>query len=246
MLSNREIKWIQSLKNKKYRLKHRAYVAEGPRLVNDLIINGQKALKIAALPGVEVVGNHDESVLAEVDESMLKKISGQVQPGGVLGVFEMPADKTDGLVKHPAGQWGIALEFIQDPGNLGTVIRTLAWLGVEHLYCSSDSVDVYNPKVVQASMGAIARLGVHYVDLVHFLEEQDVPLYAADMQGEPIDKGSREPGIIVFGNEGNGLSEDVRRICGKTMTIPKLGSGESLNVAASVAIAAAWFQLHRA
>jgi TrmH family RNA methyltransferase len=242
MLSNREIKWINSLKNKKYRLKHRAYIAEGPRLVNDLIYNGEKALKILRTAGVEVAGQHEQDVVVEVTDAELKKVSGMVRPNGVLGIFELPEDRTP--IDHPEGEWGFALDFIQDPGNLGTIMRTLSWFGVDYLYCSSDSVDAYNPKVVQASMGGIARIKVYYVDLGEFLDRQCVPVYAAEMDGLPITGTDLEPGIIVLGNEGAGISKAVRAACNTPIGIPKTGAGESLNVAVTAAIFAAWFKLH--
>jgi TrmH family RNA methyltransferase len=243
MLSNREIKWINSLKNKKYRLKERAYLAEGPRLVSELLYNGQTALKIFTT-GPDLVASYPADVIVPITPADLKKISMLVQPQGVLAVFQMDPDEDPSLDLHPNGQWAMALDFIQDPGNLGTILRTLSWFGFANLYCSSDSVDLYNPKVVQASMGAIGHPKVHYVDLPEFLSRQTVPVYAAAMEGEPINRMVLEPGILVLGNEGGGLSQAVRQACSRWVSIPKLGRGESLNVAVSAAIMAAWATLH--
>ena len=244
MLSNRDIKWINSLKNRKYRLKHKAYIAEGPRLINELILNGQTPLKIFRTVDVHVEREYDERVMSTISLHELKKISTLVQPNGVLAVFELPDTKVSDIEQaHPKGEWGFALDFLQDPGNLGTIIRTLAWLGIEHLYCSHDSVDVFNPKVIQASMGGIGRLLPRYVDLADYLRKQEVPIYAADMNGDTIGAVVPEPGIIVLGNEGQGLSDEIRKICVKAISIPRLGSGESLNVGVSAAILAAWVRI---
>jgi len=241
MLSKREITWINSLKNKKYRYIDRAYIAEGPRIVNELLINGQPVLKIFGTQLFVPPADVGDNVFVEVTESELKQVSSRKNPNQVLAVFTMTEEIP--VRRHPEGEWGFALEFIQDPGNMGTILRTMDWLGIQHIYCSSDSVDMYNPKVVQASMGAIGHLKISYVDLLPFLSEQEVELYATDMEGEPIVDALLSPGIIVLGNEGRGISQEVKKICSRVIAIPKEGGGESLNVAVTAAILGAWVKL---
>jgi len=241
MLSKREIKWVNSLKNKKYRYIEQSYIAEGPRLVDDLLLNGQTAIKIFKTSDCLLKEENRAKDVQIVTGSELKNITALTHSHEVLAVFSMNGQPVP--QSHKAGEWGIALDFIQDPGNLGTILRTMDWLAIDHLYCSNGSVDMYNPKVVQAAMGATARVKVTYVDLPEYLNACSVNKYAADMNGMPIGQQKIEPGILVFGNEGNGLSPEVREICDQSISIPRLGGGESLNVAISVSIMAALVRL---
>jgi TrmH family RNA methyltransferase len=241
MLSKNEIKWITSLKNKKYRHNHLAFLAEGPKLVNDLLLNALVPIKIYTLDDTFIDSDRFSDKLVIITPSELKKISSLKTPHSVLAVFEMKKESLEKL--HPDTKWGFAFENLQDPGNLGTILRTMDWLGINHIYCSNDSVDVYNPKVVQATMGAIGRVSVQYVDLNSFLSQQEVPIYAADMGGEPINKTKLKKGIIVFGNEGNGLSKTITDRVNQIISIPKYGKGESLNVAMSTGIIAAYLTM---
>ena len=199
MLSNKEIKWIISLKNKKYRHIHHAFIAEGPKLVNDLLINGLKPLKILKVADYNLMNDSFSDKVVNVDEKVLKKLTRLKHPNQILAVFEIPDVCNNTELKE--GNWAIALDFIQDPGNLGTIIRTINYLGISNIYCSNDSVDLYNPKVVQATMGAIGRVKVSYVDLDEFLALQKAPIYITEMNGTSINKTNLKPGIIVFGNE---------------------------------------------
>jgi TrmH family RNA methyltransferase len=241
MLSSKEIKWIISLKNKKYRYIHRAFIAEGPKLVNDLLINGLKPIKILKVADylADFTAFNDKVVV--VEPSVLQKVSCLQTAHQVLALFEMPDDSN--MVHHPVGEWGIALDFIQDPGNLGTIIRTMNFLGIQHIYCSEDSVDVYNPKVVQASMGAIGRVKVSYVDLPTFLIGQPFPVYVTDMLGQSIAMLKLQPGVIVFGNEGNGVRPILKEQIQQHISIPKYGEGESLNLAIATAIVGGWIKM---
>lgn len=242
MLSKNEIKWITSLKNKKYRHNHLAFLAEGPKLVNDLLLNELVPIKIYTIDGTFINSDRFSDKLVIITPSELKKISSLTTPNSILAVFEMKKESSEKL--HPDSKWGFAFENLQDPGNLGTILRTMDWLGINHIYCSNDSVDVYNPKVVQATMGAIGRVNIHYVDLDSFLSLQEVPIYAADMGGDPINKTKLKKGIIVFGNEGNGLSKTIIDRVNQTISIPKYGKGESLNVAMSTGIIAAYLTMN--
>lgn len=232
MLSKRELKWVNALKNKKYRLMERAYLAEGPRLVRDLLASGQRPLKIFLAGSNPLPGLPPGFQVNDVTDAELRQLSGMQNPQEVVAVFAMPDLPPPG--PHPEGQWGVALEFVQDPGNLGTIIRTLDWLGFGSLYCSEGSAEAYNPKVVQAAMGSTARVAVHYVDLPAFLRSSGAPAYAATAAGVPVAAFNGPPGILVFGNEGAGISAEVEALCTGAVSIPRLGGGESLNLAMSV------------
>lgn len=241
MLSKNEIKWVLSLKNKKYRHIHKAFVAEGPKLVNDLLLNDIIPIKIFTSSEINLGKERYNDKIQVVSDKELKKISNLKTPNGVLAVFEIKENENQ--VVHPLDQWGVAFENLQDPGNLGTILRTMDYLGIKHIYCSYDSVDVYNSKVVQASMGSIGRVNINYVDLPLFLKEQKAPVYLADMNGSPVHKTKLTKGIIVFGNEGNGLSEIIKNLGDNVISIPKFGKGESLNVAVSAGIICGWLSM---
>lgn len=219
-----------------------AFLAEGPKLVNDLLLNDIVPIKIYTIDKSSIQSERYADKVIVVTEGELKKLSNLKTPNGVVGVFEINQDNKS--IPHPASQWGFAFENLQDPGNLGTILRTMDWLNIQHIYCSHDSVDAYNPKVVQATMGAIARVKVQYVDLESFLSTQDVPIYAADMAGVPINTTPLDAGIIVFGNEGNGLSATIKEIADQLISIPKYGHGESLNVAMSAGMIGAWLAMN--
>lgn len=240
MLSKSEIKWISSLKNKKYRYIHKAFIAEGTKLVNDLLQSKAKVIKIYTTQP-ELINFNDSEKLLQIDEKSLKKISCLQHPNSVLAVFEM--DDLSLKKEAKAGEWLFTLDGVRDPGNLGTILRTLDWFGFDRLICSNDVVDIYNPKVVQASMGSIARVKAQYGDLSLFLTQQKVPVYSTLMDGEPINQSTLTPGIVVFGNEGKGISEQVQAIANQSISIPKIGSGESLNVAISVSVIASFLKL---
>jgi TrmH family RNA methyltransferase len=145
------------------------------------------------------------------------------------------------------GKLSLALDTVQDPGNLGTIIRIADWFGIEHVLCSKETVEVYNPKVVQATMGALARVSVHYVDLVEVLKETSLPVYGTFLEGEDIyGEALSAEGVIVMGNEGNGVSEEVKKLVSRKLYIPNFPKGretsESLNVAVATAITCAEFR----
>jgi TrmH family RNA methyltransferase len=241
MVSTKEIKWIISLKNKKYRYIHKAFIAEGPKLVNDLLINGLIPIKILKVADYLFNPPKFMEKVSNVSLEVMRKITCLQTPYQILAVFEMPAEAE--RIEHPKGEWGIALDFIQDPGNLGTIIRTMNFLGIQHIYCSEDSVDVYNPKVVQATMGAIGRINVHYLPLEALLDKKNYPVYLTDMQGTPINELELQPGIVVFGNEGNGVRDSLKAKIRQRISIPKFGEGESLNLAIATAIIGGWIKM---
>lgn len=231
MVSKNQIKLVKSLQQKKYRSQHGLFVVEGEKGVAELLEEGVKPFKVFVeqskflkkFDGAELVLNTE-----------LKQMSSLINPNGVLGVFHIPDTKT--LKTH---DWLLALDSIRDPGNLGTIIRLCDWFGIKNLICSMDTVDCYNPKVLQATMGSIARINVVYLDLTDFLGKTKLPIYGAFMDGESIYNNQLpEKGILIVGNEGNGISDAIESLIKKRIAIPQHGkvTTESLNVATATAI----------
>ncbi len=231
MLSKNQIKLISSLKQKKFRQQHGLFVVEGKKAINELL---QSALKPYALYTTEALKSNAKTELL-ISEKELSRISFLKTPNTALGVFEIPQLKpisTQGLI--------VALDDVRDPGNLGTIIRLCDWFGVQHLLCSSSTVDCYNPKVVQATMGSISRVNVHYIDLIAFLKQTAMPIYGAFMDGNKVyNTPLPATGILVMGNEANGVSKMVEHLVHHKISIPRFGNlqqTESLNVATATAI----------
>lgn len=231
MVSKNELKLITSLHQKKYRNKHQLFIAEGVKGVLELLeskIPLYKLFQTRAVEGVPEDKTHDISV------AEMKKVSSLKAPSEVLAVFHMPETKNDqanGLI--------LALDNVRDPGNLGTIIRLCDWFGVSQLVCSESTVDCYNPKVVQATMGSLARVQINYLNLEHFLSSTDKPVYGAIMEGENVYKSKlAKDAILVMGNESNGIDSSILKKLSNTLSIPRFGSRqtESLNVATATAI----------
>lgn len=231
MISNRQAKLITSLKLKKYREKHGFFVAEGPKVISELLDEGLN-LKWMYTSDSSLISGDNHFAISDSD---LKKVSFLKTPNTSLAVFEIP--KVEAL---PNAGLIVAVDALRDPGNLGTIIRLCDWFGVKHLVCSSDTVDCYNPKVVQASMGSLGRVQIHYVSLVDFLSDADLPVYGGFMDGVRVyDAQLPEHGILVVGNEANGISETVEATVSHRISIPRFGPlqrTESLNVATATAI----------
>lgn len=250
MLSKAKIKLIQSLEQKKKRREEHLFVAEGPKVVGDLLpyftcrLIVAESSWIAAHPEIRA----DEIVEATNDE--LRKASFLKNPQEVLALFELPTYP----IAHDIAkaELCLALDDIQDPGNLGTIIRVADWFGIHHIFCSIGTADAYSPKTVQATMGAIARVKVHYVDLTEYLntirkEQTQVPIYGTFLEGSNIYKESLSShGIIIMGNEGNGISRAIQETVTNKLFIPNYPEGsttsESLNVAIATAITCAEFR----
>jgi len=240
MLSSAAIKHINALKIKKYRCKYREFVAEGPKLVSELMLNGIKIKKLYYEESLqEDFSRYDFS--EEVGEDSLQKITHlHSHPYKVLAICEMPDYRLhDGLKE---GKWYLALDDIQDPGNMGTIIRTADWFGIDTLLISPACVDVYNSKVVQATMASIARVRTAEVDLYEILNSHnDIPVYGAVLDGENIFTiKDKKPGILLIGNEGKGISPHLLPMITQKITIPGRGNVESLNAAISAGIILAW------
>ena len=245
-ISKNKIKYIRSLEQKKTRREEGVFVAEGPKLTGDLLGHfhcrylAATAEWMNAHPLVEA----DEKDMATPED--LQRASLLKTPQDVIAVFEQRNEVTDTCVIER--ELCLALDDVQDPGNLGTIIRIADWFGIEHIFCSLGTADVYNPKVVQATMGALARVHVHYLSLTELIEGlKEVPVYGTFLDGTNIYKQSlSETGLIVMGNEGNGISSDVRKLINRKLYIPNFPAGrstsESLNVAVATAITCAEFR----
>ena len=234
MFSKSQIKLINSLGQKKYRHKHGLFIAEGKKAIFELL---DSALQLHALFTTEDVFGADKSKTHFIEETDLKKISKLSTPQTALAVFHIPNQG-----KPEVKDLILALDNVQDPGNLGTIIRMCDWFGIEQLICSEGTVDCFNPKVVQATMGSIARVKINYLFLPEFLEEakSKLPVYGAFLEGQNIytEKIDSE-GVIVMGNEANGISSEVESFITKKLVIPQFGAShetESLNVATATAI----------
>jgi len=232
-LSNNQLKLIVSLQQKKYRQKHKLFVAEGVKVVEELLGSSFVLEKLFSTNdcAIDVASNQK----IEITSAELKKISQLKTPNKVLALFQIPEEKeisSEGLV--------VALDAINDPGNLGTIIRLCDWFGVSQLVCSSDTVDCFNQKVVQASMGSLTRVPVIYTDLLAFLEVTKVPVFAADMNGKNVHKTTLpKEAVLVMGNEANGISNKIMDLLHNKISIPRYGDTqetESLNVATATAI----------
>ena len=239
-ISKAQIKLVRSLQLKKFRDELGLFVAEGHKCVEEL----QKAFELVSL--------YREGVNA--DRTAIEQMSGLRTPQGIVGVFKKRPQISD--FRFQISDLVLALDGIQDPGNLGTIIRTCDWFGVHDIFCSPDTADCYNPKVVQATMGALARVRVHYTPLPEWLASQTCPIYGTLLDGRdmyevlsnsPKDGLTGEAGpIIVMGNEGNGISEDVRALITHAIRIPSYPpdaeTSESLNVSIATAIVLAAFR----
>ena len=233
MLSKNQIKFIRSLKKKKVRQSNQLFLAEGIKVVEELISSSFVLHKLYALESYQNPLHTSEIQI--ITEKELRLISDFSNPNQVIGIFKIPKTeepRKSGLV--------VALDAINDPGNLGTIIRLCDWFGVSQIICSENTVDCYNPKVVQASMGSLTRVAIHYVDLKSFLSNDSRTVYGTFLEGESIynNKHDRES-VLVLGNEANGISDDIRSLVQKKLTIPQFGEQqqtESLNVAMATAI----------
>ena len=232
MVVKSQIKFIKSLQQKKYRTRHKLFVAEGIKTVRELLTSNYKEHAIYST-NLNLFEGYDFKI-KQVAQSELVQMSGLKNPNTTLGVFQIPeAENVD------YNDWVVALDGIKDPGNLGTIIRLCDWFGINHLLCSEDTVDCYNPKVLQATMGSIARVNIKYAHLNILLEESGAPVYGAYMEGDEI-YSTKLPkaGILVMGNEANGVSKEIGIIVKEKVSIPQFGgkTTESLNVATATAI----------
>lgn len=240
MISKNQIKHIRQLEIKKYRQREGLFVAEGPKVVGDLMKAGYSPKELYAVEDFQGAVH----TIQTVSQDELCKISFLQHPQQVLGVFRIPSQ--DSKLPSPDGRLSLALDGIQDPGNLGTIIRIADWFGISTIYCSEDTADAWNPKVVQATMGSIARVNMVYTSLQEIIQQASVPVYGTLLDGNDIyQQPLSKEGIIVMGNEGNGISPEIRQMITRKLLIPSFHQGdtaESLNVAIATAITCSEFR----
>ena len=238
-LSKNQIKWVRSLQQKKQRDAEGVFVAEGHKCVEEL----RSAFELVLLVTPD-----------NATEVEIQQMSNLRTPQGVIGVFKRRGDEAKGEGQKARGEeLVVALDGVQDPGNLGTIIRTCDWFGVHDIYCSNDTADCYNPKVVQATMGALARVRVHYINIEEYLQqmrEAGVPIYGTLLEGRNMYKdgaiANKQKGVIIMGSEGNGISRAIRELITHPIRIPSYPenaeTSESLNVGIATAIVLAEFR----
>ena len=231
MVGKSQITFVKSLQQKKYRKQQGLFVAEGIKTISELIASGFELERLyVTAPTVFDIGNQEL-----ISDSDLKRLSFLKTPNKALAVFQIPKNPVfvdRGLI--------VATDGVQDPGNLGTIIRLCDWFGVQQLLCSTDTVDCYNPKVVQASMGSLARVKIIYEELSEVLRTTQLPIFGGFMDGENVHRAvPPKEGILVMGNEANGISQSIEALVQHRVSIPRFGElqkTESLNVATATAI----------
>lgn len=246
MISKATIKKIHALDMRKFRRNQRLFVAEGPKLVDELCAT-MKPVYIAALPewiseNAKIVSGTEYDIVTP-DE--LQRASLQKNPQQVIALFPIPEHRF--CTEQLKNELVLMLDGVQDPGNLGTIARIADWFGIRNILCSAETADIYNPKAVQATMGALARVKFHYTDLIQLLSQYDGPVYGTFLDGENIyGQELSENGIIVMGNEGKGISLGVGEMINRRLYIPNYPIGtqttESLNVAIATSIVCAEFR----
>jgi TrmH family RNA methyltransferase len=238
MLSKSQISFLQSLQHKKFRREHGLFLVEGYKSITEFINSAYEIEAIYYTPAIasKMLKLSQNINFKEISLNILEKISSLKTPQDVLALVKIPAWPS---LNYSTLQkkFSLVLDGIQDPGNMGTIIRTADWFGITDVICSEDSVDVYNSKVVQATMGSLSRINVHYTDLATFLTHIKLPIFGALLNGETIYKTNfGTEGLIVMGNEGNGLRPEIMALINRAITIPGAGKTESLNVAIATAI----------
>lgn len=233
MVSKNQIKRITSLLQKKYRKQEQLFFVEGVKGVQELLDSNFELVELFTTNSE--LFSVDKSKVYAITESELLKISALTTPNTCLALFKIPA-----AVSFEEKGLLVALDDVRDPGNLGTIIRLCDWFGIKTLFCSEESVDVYNPKVVQATMGSISRVNVIYGNLEQLLTTTKLPVFGTFMDGKNIYKETLpNEGIIVMGNEANGISKPIENLISERIAIPRFGdlqATESLNVATATAI----------
>jgi len=251
MLTKNQVKRIHSLGNKKYRDRYKEFVVEGDKTVKELISSD---LQITGLFATSAWIKKHRNIIPEncnpVTEAQLKSISQQTTPNQVLATVKIPEQNN---IPTPQNEILLVLDNIQDPGNMGSILRTADWFGIQNIVCSEDTVDLYNPKVIQATMGSFCRVAVFYTNIVDYLGsyKNQVPVYGAFIKGKNAFKQNfQENAILVLGNESNGISKQVSDCISYKITIPpfnpkRVKKPESLNASAAGAIFMALFRMKK-
>ncbi|MDR3712542.1 MAG: RNA methyltransferase [Puia sp.] len=241
MLVKSQVKYIQSLGQKKFRDQEGVFVAEGPKIVSELLTASNVPLVTLYAVKEWLEKNHESLVsfsspqVVEVRDSELERLSSLATPNQVVAVFGQPSFTA--LPPRDSGRIRLLLDSIQDPGNLGTIVRIADWFGLRHVVCSPESADVFNAKAVQSTMGSISRVRVTYEDPEEHIGRDDLPAYATTLGGTSLYKMERiDAGIIVIGNESKGIRDSLLQKISHHITIPRIGEAESLNAAVATGI----------
>lgn len=238
MLSKSQINLFKSLQHKKFRTEHGLFLVEGYKSINEFANSAYQVDTVyqTYTTDPKLLNLSHKINSQQISLNDLEKISGLKTPQDAVALVKIPAWpalSTDSLKKS----FSLVLDGVQDPGNLGTIIRTADWFGITNIICSEDTVDAYNPKVVQATMGSLARVKVHYVYLETFLPKTGLPVYGALLNGKSIyNTNFGHEGLIIMGNEGNGIRAKIEKLVTHAITIPRAGKAESLNVGIATAI----------
>ncbi len=238
MISKSQISFIKSLHQKKFRKEHGLFIVEGLKSITEFINSEFEIDSIYHLTDVvPKLGKLSQNIkLHQISSDNLSKISALSAPQQLLATIKIPCTE-EFKIELLEGNFSIALDGIQDPGNLGTIIRTADWFRIKYIICSQDTVEAFNPKVVQSSMGSLARVKIIYADLKDLFSRTKLPVYGALLDGESIYKTTfGQEGILLLGNEGKGINADLMKMIHFPVTIPRLGGAESLNVAISASI----------
>jgi len=248
MISKNQVKYIRQLEQKKYRRREGLFVAEGTKVVSDLLMHYQPQAVFATDAFLsscsQAIPEHTE--VTEVSDEELRRLSFLQHPQQVLALFPIPSFQLEQV--NISKELSLMLDGIQDPGNLGTIIRIADWFGINHIFCSEDTVDAWNPKVIQATMGSIARVNILYTPLEELINNlpADFPVYGTLLDGDNIyEQTLSAEGLIIMGNEGNGISPELRKKVNHRLLIPDFHHGEtadSLNVAIATAITCSEFR----
>ena len=253
MLSKNQIKFLTALKQKKFREEHRLFIAEGNKIISELLNSSIRVKEVYVIPtALENLKKKDGVEFIEIKPEELERISALITPNEMIAVCEIPEHELQ--VQALKNKLTLVLDTIKDPGNLGTIIRIADWFGIETLVCGNESADAFNPKVVQATMGSIARIKIHYVDLKEFLrlnqKELKLPVYGALLEGESLYTSMlSSAAFILIGNESKGISADIIPYITHKITIPSFshfksipGETESLNAAVATAVICSEFR----
>ncbi len=250
MLSKNKLKFLRQLALKKHRDAEGLFLAEGPKVVGDLLPHFACLLLCATTDYLAAHPHLSANEVIEITERELQQASQLKTPRQVLAVFRQPAPLPE--AEHPIilrQRLCLALDGVQDPGNVGTILRIADWMGIDHVFCSPDTADAFAPKTVQATMGALARVAVHTTDLPTLIDHAgaEIPVFATTLDGDDLYADPLSTtGLIVMGNEGNGVSAEVLRRVNRRLYIPNFPSGratsESLNVAIATALTCGEFR----
>ena len=237
MLSKNEVKYIQSLCHKKQRQQERVFIAEGAKIIEELIASNYVVKKLFVTEKYLLQNRFTNAVITEVSTQEMDKISLMDNATDVLAIVEQKPNEIPAV----KGKLNLVLDGIQDPGNFGTIIRIADWYGIENILCSSDTVDLYNNKVIQSTMGSFVRVNVWYGDLKTVFQKNLLPVFATVLNGKNLyEQNKIDEGFLIIGNEGKGIREDTLSFVQHSLTIPKRGGAESLNAAVATGILLSW------